>query len=590
MKLHRILSILTIAAIFLIVFSIPSSAAELDVVLAADINPGSASSNPRYLTVFNGLLIFQADDGTHGIETWRFDGSSAEMIEDFYPGGNGEGSFFTEYLGELYYRAANGTGWHLVKTDGTTVSVVDSTAINPSYLTVYDGMLYFSGFDTGGLGYQLYRYDGSTITRVTSVVNPLGRQFDPRYLTVYNGELYFSACPDALGVELYKYDGSNISLVADINTTGGGPPTATDSYPNGLTLYGGSLLFTANDGTNGVELYDYDGTSAVMVEDGIPGVGINPAGDGVSPEFESAIYAGEIYFMGNDGVNGTELWGYDGAAAYLVDDSSPGPASTSINSPVYFNGEIYFTAQPAAYPFGFLFSYDGVRPDFAVDISNPPFGVDAIDSVVYNGRIYAGAAYYYDSDPAATNGRELVSFEVGGGTPSSPALPDTGFAPQTVTSLPPQPSDMEYKNLGNLWLEIPELGITAPILGIPENSGNWNLNWLSSQVGWLEGTAFPTWAGNSALTAHVYQADGTPGPFKDLGLLHWGDLIIVHYDQQEYIYQVRKVSRTISPYNSSVLRHEEFPWLTLITCRGYDPVSDSYRWRTAVRAVQVRIK
>jgi len=41
---------------------------------------------------------------------------------------------------------------------------------------------------------------------------------------------------------------------------------------------------------------------------------------------------------------------------------------------------------------------------------------------------------------------------------------------------------------------------------------------------------------------------------------------------------------------SAVIKHEDLPWVTLITCRGYDEASNSYRYRVAVRAVLVNVK
>jgi len=59
---------------------------------------------------------------------------------------------------------------------------------------------------------------------------------------------------------------------------------------------------------------------------------------------------------------------------------------------------------------------------------------------------------------------------------------------------------------------------------------------------------------------------------------------------QAYVYEVRTVEKYIRPgNNSSVFKHEDYPWLTLITCRGYDEDSDYYLWRVAVRAIQTRI-
>jgi len=42
--------------------------------------------------------------------------------------------------------------------------------------------------------------------------------------------------------------------------------------------------------------------------------------------------------------------------------------------------------------------------------------------------------------------------------------------------------------------------------------------------------------------------------------------------------------------SSLLTRKESLPWLTLITCRGYDSRTGTYLWRTAVRAVLVSVK
>ena len=169
-----------------------------------------------------------------------------------------------------------------------------------------------------------------------------------------------------------------------------------------------------------------------------------------------------------------------------------------------------------------------------------------------------------------------------------PQLPETGFAPGRVTELPAQPANA-YAPLGDIWLEIPRLGVSAPILGVPFGGEGWDLSWLFDQVGYLEGSAYPTWKGNSALTAHVYRPDGLPGPFYALDKLTWGDIIVIHTGGQRYIYQVRG-ARQVTATDSSILRHEEKSWLTLITCAQYDEKTSSYRSRLAVRAVLLRVE
>jgi LPXTG-site transpeptidase (sortase) family protein len=169
-------------------------------------------------------------------------------------------------------------------------------------------------------------------------------------------------------------------------------------------------------------------------------------------------------------------------------------------------------------------------------------------------------------------------------------LPNTGFAPQHVTILSAQPAEMAYADLGDLWLEIPRLGVQMPIVGIPQVDGEWDVSWLGNQAGWLNGTAFPTWAGNSVLTGHVVDANGNPGPFVRLNGLWWGDKVIVHAWGAQYVYEVRQVTQVEPGAISSVFRHEELPWVTLITCRGYDEASNSYKYRVVVRAVLVEVK
>lgn len=72
-----------------------------------------------------------------------------------------------------------------------------------------------------------------------------------------------------------------------------------------------------------------------------------------------------------------------------------------------------------------------------------------------------------------------------------------------VTELPKQPEMAEYGDMG-MYLEIPSLGINAPIMAVPQGDQTWDVTWLGdSMVGWLEGTAFPTRAGSSILTGHV---------------------------------------------------------------------------------------
>jgi LPXTG-site transpeptidase (sortase) family protein len=170
----------------------------------------------------------------------------------------------------------------------------------------------------------------------------------------------------------------------------------------------------------------------------------------------------------------------------------------------------------------------------------------------------------------------------------APDLPNTGFAPGQVTLRELQTrNDAQNTSLS---LEIPALKVNVPIVGIPYGSDGWDLTWLEKQAGYLEGTAYPTWTGNSVITGHVYNADGTAGIFVNLSTLKWGDQVIVHDGAgQEYIYEVRDVERTTQD-DLSPLQHKNDAWVTLLTCEGYDATTNQYTWRVAVSAVLIKVQ
>lgn len=117
-----------------------------------DINPGLGNGLPiilpDYLSLmndntdvhtklFNGKIFFIANDGTHGMELWITDGTTAntKMVKDLYPGVDTSFSltapswFYTS--NNLYFAANNGTtGVELFKTDGTEANTVLVKDIN----------------------------------------------------------------------------------------------------------------------------------------------------------------------------------------------------------------------------------------------------------------------------------------------------------------------------------------------------------------------------------------------------------------------------------------------------------------------------
>jgi LPXTG-site transpeptidase (sortase) family protein len=170
-----------------------------------------------------------------------------------------------------------------------------------------------------------------------------------------------------------------------------------------------------------------------------------------------------------------------------------------------------------------------------------------------------------------------------------PKLPGTGFAPGRETTLPKQEEHQLYSDMNDLQLEIPSLGLSLPIVSIPQTDQGWDLTWLWNQAGWLEGTAYPSWVGNTVITGHAYLSTGLPGPFADLESLSWGDEIFLYANGLKYTYQVRQ-RELVSADDHSILEHKEDDWLTLFTCKDYDDSRGEYLWRQVIQAVLIDVE
>ena len=174
-----------------------------------------------------------------------------------------------------------------------------------------------------------------------------------------------------------------------------------------------------------------------------------------------------------------------------------------------------------------------------------------------------------------------------GGSADAKTLPATGFPMGVLTDLPSQPASQAYAAYGDLWLEVPKLGLKMSIVGVPQTEDTWDVTWLGKDAGYLQGTAFPTWAGNTVLTAHVWDAFNKPGPFSKIKNLLYGDQVKIHAFGQVYTYEVRE-SRLVSQSNiHSALKHENLDWVTLLTCEDYKVSTKNYSYRRAVRAVLI---
>jgi ELWxxDGT repeat protein len=283
--------------------------------LVEDINTGSSGaddSEPDLFTALNGYLYFQANDGTHGFELWRTNGTVTELVEDINPNADSSDvSGFAALGAWLYFQANDGTnGMELWRTNGTTTELVENINTNPAgpfgvgssspyEFAVLGSYLYFQAND-GTHGSELWRTNGG-VTELVKDINTGNSGADPSYPSLFTeigGYLFFKADGATQSDQLWRTDGTEAGteLLFDINDG------ADDSYPYNFTVVGDYLFFSADDGTHGFELWVTTGTLTALAYDTLGG-----APDADPDDFTA--FGDWLYFQaetGNEG--GDELW------------------------------------------------------------------------------------------------------------------------------------------------------------------------------------------------------------------------------------------------------------------------------------------
>lgn len=98
-------------------------------VLLKDVCPGACGAMPRALTRSGSRILFFANDGEHGWELWSTDGTAdgTSLVKDIRPGleGGANTAWMLEAGGRVFFPADDGLlGHELWASDGTAVGTV----------------------------------------------------------------------------------------------------------------------------------------------------------------------------------------------------------------------------------------------------------------------------------------------------------------------------------------------------------------------------------------------------------------------------------------------------------------------------------
>ncbi|HXI04625.1 MAG TPA: ELWxxDGT repeat protein, partial [Candidatus Saccharimonadales bacterium] len=321
-----------------------SDGTESGTYVVGDMQPGPEPSNIGPLTIIGGIAVFPASDIDHGLEMWRSDGTVAGtfLLADIRPGSSsslsGTGYDHAGDGATLFFAANDGThGRELWKTDGTPAGTVlvkdvdpgsDSGVVLRSHAFL-DGNLYFLANEFTSQA-ALWKSDGTEAgTVLVKDLHPSG--FFYARLMAVGSSLFFNADDGIHGIEPWTSDGTEAGtmLIRDV------APGPASSFPTGgRTPYfsesGWKVWFAADDGVHGEELWSSDGTAAGtnLVEDVFPG-------PDASSIIQLSVMDGDLLFRADDGSHGTELWRAAGVGggAMMVQDIAPGSTGSSAGYP-----------------------------------------------------------------------------------------------------------------------------------------------------------------------------------------------------------------------------------------------------------------
>ncbi len=378
--------------------------------LFKDINPGGGNSGQFFGGIFQDKMFFIANDGIHGNEFWETDGTEegTKLFADLYEGPISAIAYNSKFVfgNNKFFFEARGTNTDngLWVSDGNlegTIFLKETNSLEADFL-VFDSSgeaVVFYAFNDEISKEVLWTSDG-TISGTKILSNEVTDRNTSAHTDTflnYNGLIFFSGENETNGIELWVTDGSNqgTNLFYDLDTSGGTNPTnikqagnkmfyacgnklcsydissgefetldvlvqgaGTADNPDFIT-FNDKLIFLGSSPEFGYELWISDGTKegTNQIKDINPGNASGVANN--SNNAQLTLIDDKVYFVGNNGVNGRELWVTDGTeqGTLMIKDINLGSggmlprfAGSEPRHFEKFNDEIFFAASDASGP------------------------------------------------------------------------------------------------------------------------------------------------------------------------------------------------------------------------------------------------
>lgn len=291
------------------------------------------NSAPSDFSILGSELFYIGSDDVEGIQLWKTDGTnvgtSRVTTSGFVSNQGSNPTEFTVLGSNLLFNATSGANTNVYTTDGTEAN----TMVGVADMTINEGGVEFNGEYYFSLGTnfndKLLKTDGATITEIQTFEKTIS------HLTVAGGKLYFVTNTAAEGTELWVTDGTVDNGAALDLATGG----TFSTFPEDLMVVNGELYFTGIDVAG-------NGTRSLMKSDGtLAGTEVV---NGNAYDIEEVAVAGDnIYIVKDDIIIGKELILYnvisEGLIQYDIFDngSTPNGGSnpkllTTIGDKMYF--------------------------------------------------------------------------------------------------------------------------------------------------------------------------------------------------------------------------------------------------------------